>query len=35
MYEIESVEVDDISKSWYSDLKHYLSMGNAQAGLDA
>ena len=35
MYEIESMKVTDVSNSWYSDLKHYLSKGSTLVGLDA
>ena len=35
MYEMEFVKVTNISKSWYSNLKHYLSTRSAQLGLDA
>ena len=35
MYESESIQFTDISESWYTDLKHYLSTGNAREDLDA
>ena len=35
MYEYESIQVTDISKSWYADLKHYLSTKNMPEDLDA
>lgn len=27
MYESESIQVTDMSESWYANLKHYLSIG--------
>lgn len=35
MYELEFVQVIDVSESWYSYLKYYLSTWNILAGLDA
>ena len=35
MYEPESIQFTDISKSWYTDLKHYLSTGNVPEYFDA
>ena len=35
MCEPESVQVTDILESWYSDLKHYLMIGDVLEDLDA
>ena len=35
VYEPESIQFTDISESWYTDLKHYLSIGNVLEDLDA
>ena len=35
MYEPDSIQFNDISKSWYMDLKHYLSTGNVPEDFDA
>ena len=35
MYEPKSIQFNDISESWYTDLKHYLSTRNVPEDVDA